>query len=307
MRTHDALRDLAKRQYGVVGREQLTEIGFGRSSVARAVASGRLERLSPRVLRIGGAADTLEQRLMAATLDAPGSAVALYSAVAMFRILNFSLEPVHVLTTRRPHRDRVHLGRIHSTVRFVESDVVSLDGIPVTTPLRTLRDLSSRLHPERLSLVCDRMLSKRVLRLEALRASAADIPPTGGGPATRAMRELILRRPEGYRPAESNLESQFERILERAGEEPFERQVDLGDEDGWIGRVDFVDRRSRIVVEVQSALFHSGLVDRARDASRLERLRRAGWAVIEVTDDEVWSRPDVVVARVRAARRRRAG
>ena len=57
-----------------------------------------------------------------------------------------------------------------------------------------------------------------------------------------------------------------------------------------------------MIVEVQSALFHSGLVDAARDAERLARLRRAGWIVIEVTDEEVWHRKAEVVARVRAAR-----
>ena len=44
------------------------------------------------------------------------------------------------------------------------------------------------------------------------------------------MRELIGQRPPGYRPAESNLERRFEKILADAGETPFERQVDLGDD-----------------------------------------------------------------------------
>jgi very-short-patch-repair endonuclease len=55
-------------------------------------------------------------------------------------------------------------------------------------------------------------------------------------------------------------------------------------------------------VEVQSALYHSSLTDRRKDADRIRRLRSAGWTVVEVTDDEIWRRPDRVLARVRAAR-----
>ncbi len=177
-----------------------------------------------------------------------------------------------------------------------------IDGIPVTTPVRTLRDLAGRIHPERLSQTCDRMLSQRLIRLPDLHALFDELPRRGGAPGTATLRRLILARPDGYRPADSNLELRFESILDEAGEAPFARQVEVGDADGLIGRVDFLDRDLGVIVEVQSALFHSGLVDAARDAERLARLRRAGWIVIEVTDEEVWHRKAEVVARVRAAR-----
>ena len=55
------------------------------------------------------------------------------------------------------------------------------------------------------------------------------------------------------------------------------------------------------MVEVQSDLFHSGLVDRARDRERIARLRRAGWIVVEISEHEIWYRKDQVVAKVRGA------
>lgn len=302
MTNDERMRELARRQYSLVSRLQLTDIGFTPHGVLRAVRSGRLERISPRVFRVGGSADTPKQRAMAATLDIAGSAVALQSAAALWRLQGFALEPIHVISTRRPHRDRARVGKMHSSVCLDESDVTAVSGIPVTTPLRTLQDLAPRLHCDRLSQVCDRMLGTRLVHLEMLHALADRLPASGGRPGTRAMRQLIAARPEGYRPPESGLERRFESILERAGEAPFERQVDLGDDDGWIGRVDYVDRRCRVIVEVQSALFHGGLLDRARDAERLARLRRAGWIVVEVTDTEVWHRPAIVVARIRYAR-----
>ena len=302
MADHDGLHKLAARQYGVVSRRQLAEHGYTPPAVAHAVERGRLEWLSGRVLRIGGSPDTSAQRAMAATLDVQGGAVALHSAAALWRLPGFTLEPVHVLTTRRPHRGTERVGLVHSSVRFAEADVCQLDGIAVTTPLRTLRDLASRIHPARLGDVCDRMLTQRLIRLEALHALAADLPARGGSVGTRAVRRLAITRPVGHRPPDSGLERRFESILREAGEEPFDRQVDVGDELGWIGRVDFVDRELRVIVEVQSDLFHTGPGDRERDAERVRKLRRAGWTVVEVTEHEVWHRRHVVLAKVRAAR-----
>ncbi len=301
MTTHDALRALARRQHGVVSRQQLTELGFTRPAVGRAVASGHLERVTARVLRLGGSPSSAPQRALIAALDARG-VVALYSAASMWHAPGFTLEPVHTLSTRRPHRDVRPTGRMHSSVRLEEVDITTLDGIPITTPVRTLLDLAGHIHPVRLSQLCDRMLTNRLLRLEVLHAMGTRLPPRGGAPGNSEFRKLLLARPEGYRPAESNLEQRFEWILKEAGERRFERQADVGDDDGWIGRVDFVDRDLRVIVEVQSALFHSGLVDRERDARRLARLRQAGWIVVEVTDHEVWHRKDLVIARIRTAR-----
>jgi very-short-patch-repair endonuclease len=302
MSDHEALRNLAERQHGVVSRHQLVEIGFTPQSLAHAVDSGRLDRLSERVLRLRGSASTRHQRAMAAALDVPGGAIAIRSAAALWGQPGFTPEPWHVLTGRRPHRGGQRLGIVHSSVRWSVDDVTSLHGIPVTTPLRTLTDLAGRLHPDHLSQVCDRMLSGRLVRLGQLHSLGSALPERSRRPANAALRRLVEARPPGYRPAESNLERRFESIVAAAGEAPFERQVDLGDDDGWIGRVDFVDRKNRIVVEVQSDLFHSGLVDRARDRERVTRLRRAGWIVVEISEFEIWHRKGDVVAKIRSAR-----
>ena len=43
--------------------------------------------------------------------------------------------------------------------------------------------------------------------------------------------------------------------------------------ESWIGRVDFVFRKARVVVEVDGAAFHDGLLDRRHDEARDARLR----------------------------------
>jgi very-short-patch-repair endonuclease len=239
---------------------------------------------------------------MAAVLDTSDGAVGLWSALALNDVPGYRLEPVHVVTPRRPHRGSPHLGVVHSSVRFSEADVVRIHGIPVISPAATLIGLVPRLHPAKAADLCDDLLRRRVLVLADLHRAVDALPLRGGNGGYAVLRAIAKLRPEGYRPTDSKLEREFERILEQAGEAPFDRQVDVGDGDGWIGRVDFLDRTLRIVVEVQSATFHTSLSDRHRDAERIARLRAAGWIVVEVTEEEIRQRPSRVLERIRAAR-----
>lgn len=290
------------RQHGVVSRQQAARLGFTPSAVSRAVRSRRLEWLSRRVLRFAGSPETPQQRVMAAVLDTSGGAAALSTSLALRAVPGWTLDPVHVLTDRRPHRGTDHLGVVHSSIRLSPDDLTVIDGIPVTTAARTLLDLSIRLRSGKVEDLCDDLLRRRLLTVEALHRLAAELP-SGRGPSGWALlRRLAAERPEGYVPTGSKLERRFERILEEAGDPPFERQVDLGDDRGWIGRVDFADRTLKVVVEVQSETFHSTLSDRRRDAERIARLRAAGWIVVEIHEREIFSAPEVVLAKVRAAR-----
>lgn len=301
-----AWSSVAARQHGVVSREQLLVAGLTRSAIRHRVAKGIFEPLSARVLRVVGSGPTDHQLAMAASLDATESVVALHSAAALWELPGFSLEPVHVVTTRRPHRGTMHLGIVHSSVRFDESDVAVINGIRVTTPVRTLVDLAGRLHPDRVERVCDTMWARRLITYRHLHDYAVRLPPRGGAPGARVIRRLAEARPPEFRPPESSAEHRVNELLEKAGVPELERQVDIGDNNTWIGRVDLADRRLRVLVEVQSELFHGSVLDQRNDQVRLERLRAAGWAVLEVQQFDIWHRPERVVeaiGRLRASRR----
>ena len=69
---HERLRQTLSRQHGLISTSQAHATGVPASSLAHAIASGRLERLSPRVLRLGGSAATTDQAAMAAALTVGG-------------------------------------------------------------------------------------------------------------------------------------------------------------------------------------------------------------------------------------------
>src|SRR4051794_38615021 len=58
---YDAVRRTAARQHGLIRRSQLYELGIPSGSLDHAISVGHLERLSARVLRVGGSARTLDQ------------------------------------------------------------------------------------------------------------------------------------------------------------------------------------------------------------------------------------------------------
>jgi very-short-patch-repair endonuclease len=117
------------------------------------------------------------------------------------------------------------------------------------------------------------------------------------------IRELLKDRGEDWIPPASNVEHRFDEIMRRAGITTFRRQVNIG-EDGFTGRVDFLDSELPLVVEVQSERFHTALSDKAKDAARRTALEAQGLAVVEVWDFEIFHTPWVVVQRVKEARSR---
>lgn len=301
---HDhTINDLATRQHAVVATRQLRDLGVPRWVVDLRVQRGQLVRISPRVLRVGGSAPTPHQRAMAAVLDAGESAaIARTSACALWGLPGYELEPVHVVRPYGKHGLDPSLGVAHTTRDLREHHVVVLYGIPVCTPARALVDLAGELSLPRLERLCDQAWARRLLSGAALHEIVSELGGRGR-PGMAALKELLVERPVDYQPPESNLEARFNEIVSQAVGKELERQVELGDGDDWLGRVDFLDRPLKIVYEVQSDLYHSSVSDRVRDAERRRRLEAAGWIVVQIPEFDVWHRPDRVVAVVLAAER----
>jgi very-short-patch-repair endonuclease len=258
--------------------------------------------VSGRVLRAAAVPDHQLTRAMAALLHVGrDAAIGGASAAAFWGLPGFRIEPVEVLRGRGGTTSANGLCRVHTSTAFDDGHVSEVDGMYVTSPVRTVFDLSASLHPLRTARLLDSCHNRGLVTWPSVHRLVSELGKRGRR-GTALMRALAAERPEGFRPPESNLEARVNEILIRDGQRPFTPQIDLGDDD-WIGRVDLVDRVDRIALEVQSGLFHGNLTDRRRDDARMGRLRAAGWTVVEVDDFEVWHRPHQLVQRVRAARR----
>jgi len=96
-------------------------------------------------------------------------------------------------------------------------------------------------------------------------------------------------RPPDYLPPESGLEARFEEVI-ALHRHAFRRQVELFDDRGLIGRVDYLAIRRPLVVEVNSERFHTSRTDRAADDDRYERLLASGRSVLVIWEYDVWHR-----------------
>ncbi|HEY3144195.1 MAG TPA: hypothetical protein VGJ86_23900, partial [Acidimicrobiales bacterium] len=297
--------EVLERQHGLITAEQLATAGITNAEIEWCQDSDRLAKLSPQVLRLLGAPPSEAQRVLAAVLDAgPDAALSHSAALAWWGIPGFTLDELHVTRARGPGRCRSHLAtHVHELARFPPHHVRVLDGIPVTVPARALFDFAGTQArwPARMERAVDNAWSMHLVSGATLRRMLRELGR--GRPGNTVMRDILRERGPDYVPPASGLEARVIEVLKKDGQPAMRRQVDTGDEEGWIGRIDFADVRLPLRLEVQSERFHSSLLDQQADADRIRRLEAAGFVVVTVTDLDVWQRPRHVADAVRAARR----
>jgi len=291
--------DLAERQHGVLLRSDLRAAGFGHEAIRHAVASGRLVRVVDGVFAIPGSPDTVERRVVAATLRL-GGGLADRSAAAWFGLPGYEVEPIHVMRFRPGAAGPAGLAIVHRPRRLLAEHLTVWRGVAVTRPTRTLFDLAATAHPERVERTYDHAWSRGLVTTRSMDRCLAQLEGRGRSGVV-LMRTLIDERRHLAQPTGSRLENRFEVLNRRAGIPLLRRQVDVGDAEGWIGRMDFVGEERRLVVEIDSDLHHAALLDARRDAARTERLRADGWEVLRISEHDLWHRAPWVVDELRAA------
>ena len=192
----------------------------------------------------------------------------------------------------RPLRIR---GTTCRTADLPEQDLCVVDGVPVTSVVRTCCDVA-RHEP----------LVEAVVVLDALVTLYAFVtaPLLGrelrrwyGRRGTRRAREvlgLVRRGPE------SPMESRLRLLLVLAGLPVPVVQHEVRDRGRLVARVDLAYPELRLVVEYDGGVHDDPRVN-ARDTARVTELEALGWTVLRFRAVDVYGRPARVVALVRAA------
>jgi very-short-patch-repair endonuclease len=204
------------------------------------------------------------------------------SAAATWGLRGYDLEPVHVMRERSgPWRSQLAI--VHEPTLLLPEHVVRRGAMRVTTPSRTLFDIAAYVEVDRLARAVDEALVLRLTNTKALHRML-DVLGVRGRPGITNMRVVLDERGTEYRPPESNLERRVMDVLATAGFPAFDRQVDVGDESGWIARVDFLCRSLRFILFVDGDRWHSTISDRAADHHQALRLDRAGFSVWRISE-----------------------
>jgi very-short-patch-repair endonuclease len=281
-----ALFALAGAQCGVVTRRQLLHVGIGAGSIRHRVAMGSLHPVFPSVFAVGSAVLPPRGAETAALLHAGDGAVLSHEAAAAFWGLAATPSFVVITLIGRRIRDQPRL-RVHRVAALDIRDVRLRDGLPVTSPARTLIDCAGA------GLSIDRLLSEaRALKLVTDKDMHAAIERCPGRKGTRAMRALLeIEKDTGYTRSEA--ERRLKRIVKEAGIEPpvFNASLEGIHPDAYWPRL-------KVVVEVDGYPYHGHWAAFQRDRARDNRLVSAGFVVLRFTWHQLTQRPLYVVAEV---------
>src|SRR3954454_214440 len=265
----------AWQQYGVVARSQLRELGMSDRGVAHRVAAGRLHRIHTGVYAVGHTVLGARGRWMAAVLACGPSAVLSHAAARALWDLRRSETGIVDGTLPGPGGRRPRPGvRIHRA-RSLDGLTDVKDGIPVTTPARTVVDLAATLDRRGIERLLDRaeeLMLGDVLSFDAIARAHA-----GHRGAHRLLTTLHGHAP-GSTITRSDLEELFLALCRRAGlPRPRVNHPVEGHE------VDFLFADQRLLVETDSWRHHKFREAFEQDRRRDALHAAAGWRTLRFT------------------------
>jgi hypothetical protein len=147
VRHHDGLARLAGEQHGVVGHQQLLELGYSQTAIGRGVESRRLHRIHRGAYAVGNPKPSNHGRCLAAVLACGRDAMLSHDSAAwLWGLRSRCPSRTEVTLPARGHRRRgIHIH--HSTI--LESvDRAIREGIPTTSVARTLLDCRKSAAPD---------------------------------------------------------------------------------------------------------------------------------------------------------------
>jgi very-short-patch-repair endonuclease len=289
-----ALR-VAHRQDGAIGTTQARDAGLSPGQLAQLVRSDRWRRPWRGAYLVPGA-HPVRGRIRAALLGRPDAVVCDLSAARLLRFDGLPPEgrdePVHLrLPTRRaraqPRGLVLHWGEI-----CVE-DIVTVAGIPTTSPARTLADLVLRRGRYEAVALMDAAL--RTGHLDDLRRARTLTTRRAGAASRHDWWELADGR------AESVLETWLRLTLSDAGLPAAQVQWPVRDGEGRFARLDLAYPSQRVDVEADGVTVHDRPGAVYRDRWRQNLLANLGWTVLRFTWADLLHRPRYVAQTVRSA------
>lgn len=268
------LASLAHRQLGLVTRRQA--LGqLSRKTLEFRLAARRLEPVRRGVYRFAGSPESPGQALLAACLAAGPAAVASHRAAAELWEVPGVLADGPELTVPWPQWPRLPGVRSHRARHLPPSHCTVLDGVPVTTAARTIRDLAPTVGAGFLARMVDSSLRRRITTLGELRAveDVAPVPTLGA---------LLEARQPGYHPGDSDRELDLARMLVEAGlpQPVHQHQVAVG---GTVYLLDLAYPAVQLGIEYDGWDTHRTRSAFDHDRRRANALALAGWTLLSFT------------------------
>ncbi len=258
---------------------QLMEFGIGRGAIEYALARGRLLLVHRGVHAVGHAALAPLAAECAAVLACGAQTYLSHRSAAWVWGVRPRPEGAVDVTVAERDAGRRRAGiRVHRVSGIDPRDSREYQGIPITSPARTLLDIACEVSQRELELAVDEAIARRLATRHAIRLVISRYPQRRGCAPLAALTD------EGRSSTISRSDAE-ERMLAlvRAGGLP---QPELN---ARIGRwtVDFLWRREQVVVEIDGYRYHSSRAKLERDHDKDLALRDAGLDVLRFTGNKL--------------------
>jgi uncharacterized protein DUF559 len=256
--------------------------GFSAQDLAELVDTGKVRRVLRGVYQSASVPDTLENRCRAAGFVLRSCAVLCDRTAAWLHgVDTFAYRELEILPPLETFvlRDRARTRRkgCQGGERdLAPQDYQMIDGIRVTTPLRTALDLGCRLHRSEALAALDGFMRTCGLTREDLQA---ELPRYRGRRGVVQLRRLVAIASE---LAESPGESWTRMAIIDAGLPAPRLQLWVKDNGVDRYRLDMSYPRHKVAVEYDGREFHDSKERRDADEERRDWLRTQGWTVIVV-------------------------
>lgn len=271
----------AKQHHGLFRTRHAHMAGLTRGQIRHRIVAGRWEQIHRDVFRLAGVPPTWHGEILAACWAGGFRAVASHRcATALFAMPGGDRRLVEIMCPR--WRRARHDGLVvHETNSLSVVDMTVIDGIPVTTPARTLFDLGRYRRAGVVELALEHALRRGLVTLPEVDATVRRLGRSGrpGGPV---LRQVLAARLPDRRPTESDMETRLLQAIRRSGLPDPVTQYEVWAGARFVARVDLAYPDARIAIEYDSDAFHTGRLATDRDRSRRHLLLAAGWVTVDV-------------------------
>lgn len=276
--------DLARNQHGVVSSDQLREVGYTPQAIHHRIRTGRLYPLHRGIYAVGRPHVTDHGRWMAAVLACRGEAVLSHaSAAGLWRIGVEKRDLIELSLPSLSLRRRPGLC-VHRRPSLQPRDITTEFGIPVTTPVQTLIDMTLRLDRPGIERMINEADKYNLAHPPGIRRA---LDQRAGEPGVAQLRRILDRRT--FRLTKEELERRFLPLAAKAG-----LPIPLTGQ--WVNEfeVDFYWPDLGLVVETDGLRYHRTPAEQARDRLRDQAHTAAGLTQLRFTHEQVRYEPDHV-------------
>ena len=297
MKSDYQLAALGSRQGGILGHQQAVDLGLSEAAIRHRVESGVWTSIHKGLYRVTGMNGGYREALAAAMAILPDPTISHESAAEIHQIPFVERSRAVVTVHSRTTHDFPGV-TVHRSLDLTQEHRRRVGNYMTTTPARTLVDLAATVHRKALARALDEELAGGRTDIEELHQVFKEVARPGRT-GSRLMRELLAERLSDELVTASRLEKVGMSVFEAGGLPRPSWQYPAP----WdpTNRIDFAWPWCCVGCEADSKRWHSRLADFQNDRHRDNLALIHNWRIFRFTWRDFTSRPEFVVAQLRAA------